>query len=51
MVFVLQQTHGVVNMGINTYNLIVVKEFISEYSDQLLKMWETGEYYKLPVIK
>ena len=29
----------------------LVKEFVLTYSKELLKMWETGEYYKLPAIK
>ena len=29
----------------------LVKEFVTTYSNKLLKMWETGEYEKLPAIK
>ena len=29
----------------------LVKEFVLQYSEELLKMWETGNYYKLPAIK
>lgn len=29
----------------------LVKEFVTAYSNKLLKMWETGEYEKLQAIK